>query len=193
MNELQRKEMVLEQLCQVMMGGHHNEKWANTFFEEHKEWLLNLDLQTKDQMDAFYDLKNLVSDPDFIREMKKSMGNFWSMVKDNNIPATEWERDMKTLTQKAIKAHAEGVEADSEELQALVDEWMGIIAKNINKPINKQFVKIFKQRVDEMSGRQSQRYWEIVCRISPEKIAESKANQLLARGLDYKLENYEGE
>lgn len=146
--------------------------------------LRNLKLDTKEKIDAFYDLKNLLSDPEYIEETQHSMGDFWDMS------PVEWENNMGKLFEKAKQATIDGLSANSPEVQNMVDQWMMSISKNIHQPINKQFMEIFKEKVDKMYGSEKQiRYWEVLGILDPTSKTIHQATQLMIQGLESKMSN----
>lgn len=185
MSQEYRQEAILDELKSIICK-NASQEWADHFINSQREMLINL--ETKDQLNAFNEFKELLLNPEFIAEIQTSMAPFWSMVEENDISTTDWEQDMSSLYEPAIKAAENHEEPSGEIAQELVDQWITILSKNLNKPVNQAFMEKFKQMARTMDTEYSRKYWEIACRLKPSLRIKYKAHRLLLDGLAYRDE-----
>ena len=100
----------------------------------------------------------------------------------------EWAQAMGALVDSASAAYHTGLAADSEQVQSVVDQWIGLYSKALHLPVDDTFMERFSHYAEQVNRHPNRQLWDIMIRLNPAKLKLGfHAQELMLEGLRWRL------
>jgi DNA-binding transcriptional MerR regulator len=152
-----------------------------------------------DQVAAVQELARLLADADFARHWRAAMAAFWAEVRRTAVDPARWGAAWQDLVAQAAAAADAGATPSSPETQALLTQWMEILARELGQPLDAplwtRFTKIAAMpeqiAANQIGTDTSRRFWEQLEQVSPALARLKRGGRLLLEGLRWRLQQSE--
>ncbi|MCG5219723.1 MerR family transcriptional regulator [Streptosporangium soli] len=140
------------------------------------------DEPTIEQLDAWLELTELLSDQDFRTGLRDQSADFWEHVDELDI--TAWQTSNRESTEQALTAHHGGIPPESPAAAPVLDVIMSTMAEGRGLRDGQDFRAAVRQSYEEHDPR-AERYWELIAIIhgTPWPPEETFAHRWIAAAL----------
>lgn len=166
----ERKAMITRFYEQVAEGIPIDKQWMRAMIEASAPKLP--DEPTPEQLDAWVELAEIVSDPKFVESLRDSARDAWGPGFD--VSAMRAAND-ETLA-RATEARAHGIAPESDGAKPVVDAYVAAMARAAGNPPDAKFRAGMRQRIQRHDPRAS-RYWELVAILNGKHEMSSRVDE----------------
>ena len=159
-----------------------------------KEWLWKgavLDLPehlTDEQLDAWVELAELVSDEGFAQAVRRQARPFWGSV-NGDFDLAAWNEAVGEAMREAILAVREGRPPRGEREQTVVERYLEACAKAMNRAADAELAGWILSHYEATVDPRPERYWKLVGILKgwPENPPHAEAYRWLMQGLRWRI------
>jgi DNA-binding transcriptional MerR regulator len=160
-----------------------------------KRWLLRgavMDLPdelTDEQIEAWTELAELVSDESFIEAIRKQAQPCWESV-EGRFDRSEWDATAGEAMREAGAAARDGRSPDGEQEQPIVERYLEAYAKATNRPNDSKLAAWILSHYEATTDPRPERYWELVGILKswPAKPPQAETVHWLMEGLRWRID-----
>lgn len=142
----------------------------------------------EDQLEAWVELAQLVSDASFVDALREQVQPFWEEVR-GTFDSSAWSDALTTSVDQAKRAIRTGQAPTGEREQRVVADWVDASAKAIGKSDDPEFSKWMLFHAERTYDARMERYWELLARIKQWEYDSElvQAHQWLLEGLRFRV------
>ena len=122
------------------------------------------EIKSEAQLEAWLELADLASDPDFIRTLNELGRASWTALKPD-VDITVWQTDINHLYERVAQAQAEQIEPTSASGLPLVAEYVAIQQQLLRWGAEPDFLQRLLHLIEQGSDPRAARYWELLALI----------------------------
>lgn len=116
---------------------------------------------TQEQLEAWVDLGELVTDPDFRASIRR-MAEYQARDRPNELPQGTYERLSELTRERVEAARAAGIEPTSTAAEPVVTELIAAYATAFGRPADTAFVASLVERMEVGDDPRAERYWALL-------------------------------
>ncbi|RJL22111.1 MerR family transcriptional regulator [Bailinhaonella thermotolerans] len=141
---------------------------------------------TAEQLDAWLELTELLTDEDFRASLRAMSSEFWENMDDSQQEA--WTATNQAVTETAMAAAEGGIDPESDEALPIIDRIVELMAGNRGAEPDPALRASILKSYDEHDPR-AEYYWELMARIhgSPWPAPQTIAHQWMHRALRHRV------
>jgi DNA-binding transcriptional MerR regulator len=117
---------------------------------------------TEEQLEAWLELADLVSDESFLRRLSEISKPFWESVQRTNFDLAAWQAVSGKMYAEAQAAVREGRSPDGEREQAVLEEFLRAHASVMDVEDTAEVAAALLKQYDEGREPRAERFWELV-------------------------------
>ena len=185
----EREAFLDEHLDRGMEGVPVDRQWMESF---RRAAVLNLPEElTDEQLDAWVELAEIVSDAGYWERLREQSRPFWEAA-DGRFDPDEWKAIWGEIMQKATAAVREGRSPDGEYEQRVVNRWVEAHARAMGRTGDPAFPAWLLSHYEATNEPRAERYWELIailkgCERPEGPSPQAEAYRWLMEGLRFRL------
>ena len=182
----ERSEFVTSRLSTALSGIPVDAEWQQRTFGVLRDVSDEMDEQ---QLTAWLELAELVTDPGFQARVADQSRPFWTAVADQ-FDAREWQAATGAVYAAAMQAVRAGRSPESPGDEQVVLRYLGAVSQATGRPADVELAEWIIRHTRETSDSRLERFWALVAiiRRQPDPPPFAEAHRWLMRGLERWLE-----
>jgi hypothetical protein len=146
---------------------------------------------TDEQLEAWRELAELVSDEGFAAALRRQSRPFWESVEAGEFDLKEWNEAHGGAISEAIAAVREGLSPAGEHGQRIVEGYLAALGKVMGREGDADLPRWWLSHYEATDDPRFGRYWELIRILKgwPEESPHAEAYRWLMEGLRYRVAN----
>jgi len=145
---------------------------------------------TDEQLDAWRELAELVSDEGFAEALRRQSQPFWESIEGGAFDLEEWNETQGNAISEAVAAVREGISPAGERGQLVVEGYLGALARVMGREGEEDdLAEWWLSHYEETNDPRFGRYWELIGILKgwPKESIHARAYEWLMEGLRHRI------
>ncbi|WP_260989866.1 MerR family transcriptional regulator [Paenibacillus xylanexedens] len=187
-NQQNRQQFVLTKIEEIGFMSTIPAAWQDAFFHYFNQYILHPENLSAKQLMAWKELKELISSPEFIADLQSVEFLFVNIAQHAIYTTKEWVRLMHRIQKRLSIALKNNYEPHSSYVQAIVEDALQLYSHSNATNDGKAFLHTIKAHIDKLETENFKRSVRLCSKLSPKFEQLSQRDDLLFRGLRWKLQ-----
>ncbi|MFF0825367.1 MerR family transcriptional regulator [Brevibacillus sp. NPDC003359] len=191
-NAAKQKEYVYEKIEERKIFDEVPLEWRDAFLHFFHECILKDGKISARRTVIWNEIKELLNDPKFISDMRYRVLPMVNMLQKHTVDVTIWIQKYQAVCMRLVAASREQLAADSPLVQGIVQDYASLILHKERSQGTREGFQQFADYLFQTVTVSTERFETLCSLLSPEWKALIEANALLFRGVQWRLEHWEG-
>ncbi|WP_405157175.1 MerR family transcriptional regulator [Paenibacillus sp. FSL K6-0108] len=187
-NQQNRQQFVITKIEEIGFMSDIPAEWKDAFFYYFNKFILHPGKWSAKQLMAWEELKKLINSPEFIADLQSVEFLFVNIAQHPLYEAKEWVRLMQSIQKRLSIALKKNYEPHSSYVQAIADDAIQLYSHSNAASNSKEILQRIEAHIDKLETKNFKRSIMLCSILSPEFEQLSQRDDLLFRGLRWKLQ-----